>query len=401
MIENTNFIVSNGITLIHHIKNSVTQITNTLSSYRDYLECVRSLLTSYHSYLSTLNSADGNIYFIVNSNVKTIEFVETAIIKITFTDNSSLQVTFVSETQANHNYLYLTSLCLDVAEYIKDKNKLYVHPDNTQDIPNGIYSSIQTAIDNKTESDIIYLQTGDYTENIDISDSIFINCESDVNITGDIVCTLTVNDQSIRVYGKPNITGHIAKADNMAAGNGTDLFMDLGTWEDAGGVQHCPTATSGSNYRIKAGSITFTDSNGFDTDSYLGSYDIDCLNITFADKVTYMSNTATSHLYFRNFIGVSNLNSSVYLGETSGVYNLNCINCSFNRGHIDFIDNVVNTANLWSSYFRTSSSTFFVNFLNEGNLVLYGINYASKTYDAETTVSGTGSLTIDVALNLT
>jgi hypothetical protein len=401
MIDNLNYIISNGDSFRHYY-NDGEECELFKLDFIEHLEWKKTFLQSYHNQIATLNSDSKNIYFVNVNNIDSVDFTSgDSFFVINFIDETSLRISFINSNQAIHNNVYLSSAIFsrDILEYISTKTKLYVHQDNIQNIPNNIFNNLQTAIDNQLPDEVIIIQEGGICSNsnvwFEVTKSVIIYCESDVTINETFRVRPTIIDQDVRIYGNPILNGDIIYY-NILSDSDMNIHIEVESSLNVGGA----CSNFGNSYiSVKANNINLT-GNGFDTDSYISSFDIDSINVTVADKFTYMSNTGIESLYFRNFNSIGDV-GEIKLGETGGQYILNLISCSMDESYIYFIDDSNNQVNLWNSFFITEQSNSIIN--DSGGITyisLYGKNGSNKPADSNSILSGVGQLKIQTALEL-
>jgi len=399
MIDNINYFFNTGVALIYYYQSNSTQQIQTFNTAALLRNFLLNFLIDNWKQIGTYNSATGEIYYLNFANVKSIDYVngETSIL-IIFKDKTELIIDFIDSDQANDHYYNMLELhkSNNMVSYLLTKNKLYVHPDNVEDIPNGIFSDIQTAIDNKSSGDVIYLQTGDFilADPLLIEDSTEIYCESDVSISVASGYVLTVEagsntNVSVRIYGYPVIAGEISLHESTSGDEDTGLYTFLSYDTFTG------TLSKNNNGRtiVKGFSQTTTAvSSAIDTDTLREVMDIDVLYITpkGSGYVLYPLTNSYTRFYFRNTV----LKNRLYLQDASGVYTLTMVNCKL-TGFVELGEGGSNAVNIWGCYFSTTNAEFvYSGDLEPFYLNIYNNNLSNKPYPSNVILGGSGNLTI-------
>ena len=399
MIDNLNYIISNGDSFTHYYNDGDVCELFKLDLIEN-IQWKKTFLESYHSQIATLNSDSKNVYFVNIDNIDSVDFTSgNSFFVINFIDETSLRISFVTAKQGTDNYLYLDTQIFgrDILEYISDKTILYVHQDNVEDIPGNIFNNLQTAITNQLVNEVIVIQEGGICDNSGsafiATKSVIIYCEADVSINEDFEVRPTLASQDVRIYGNPIVDGHIYFLNNVTPST-MNVCMELQSSLSVGGTCY---NTGVSNVVVKLNTLTLV-GNGFDSDSYLTTFDIDCINVTTDSNVTYMSNSGVTSIYFRNFNLVSDF-GQIKLGETNGQYLVSLISCSLDEAYFDLIDNTSNEVRLWNTFILTDTN---YSISNENSydtyLYLYGKNGSNKPAAAHVEQYGVGELKIQTAL---
>jgi hypothetical protein len=405
MITNLNYILNNGGSLVYYYNDSLSQTIQSFDNqvlYRDFLLDYYEL---YYKQLATING-NPNVYILNLENIKSVDYTEDNLyFSVNFKNNSLLLIEFVNVSQCSDNYEYLMS-CLkayNIQEYLLTKNKLYVCSGGVEDLDNNIYTDIQTAIDNWTNSDIVYVQSGTYnlTSVININESVEIYFEDNaiLNITGYIDIfryESTLSNQYINIYGNAVINGGVYLYDinsQTTVLNGLNFFLEC--FSIAGVIYK----NSCGKTRVRAYSKLYQIGNSIDTDALNDVLDIDILHIEKPQSYLLHPLTADlSRIYFRNCNMAGNMNMDT---GASGTYNINYIQCNFDLSIITFSDSNNSTVNIWNSYFVTNQDYLLqVTSESDININFYGKNYSNKNYPDYAFVSGSGSFEVDTDLNL-
>jgi hypothetical protein len=403
MITNLNYIIDLGNPLVYYYNDSISQSTQTFDNQVLYRAFRLDFFENYYKQLATVNGVE-NLYILNLQSINSIQYTSgNSYLNIIYKNKDSLLIELLDVDSARDNYEYLMS-CLkayNIQDYLLTKNKLYVCLDATEDSANNIYTDIQTAIDNWTSSDIVYVQSGTYnlgTLSLEFTGSVEMYCE-DVEIisSGNAINYLSLlPNQYINIYGNATITGGVYLFDNNSQ---TTELEGLNFFLECYSLKGTVYKNSCGKTRIRAYSKLYNIGNSFDTDALNDVLDVDILHITRPQSYLYHPLTAhLSRVYFRNcnMEGVMNIDSGA-----SGVYNINYIGCNFNLSKITFSDSNDSTVNIWSSYFVTSEDYFIAVTNGDSiNINFYGKNYSNKSYESNAVIGGTGVLNIDIDLDL-
>jgi len=372
---------------------------------------------TYHQQFATFGGADSLVYVLNVANIQTAELngVE---IKVTFKNDDTLSIYGLTETDTSYNYQYLNDVirAYNIDTEIKTRNKLFVSLNNTEDIPNGIFNNINTAVDNAEYGDIIIVEPGSYTvSTIYLKNGIdFYFKDSTVTCHSGHLFMDFSDGVYARIFGNGRFTTTDTNVDTgivLLLSKVSDVFLQFESITASNSGVYChyiDSAANGVILRIKGNTI-ISNYHCLDSDRYVKCYDIDVNSLNAGGQGYYPSDSGLSNVYIRNCYSLNNnLYGNFYLDHSTGEgYNFNGINLRLRNQNplasshaLDFPIFPSPSVNLWNCYLQTTNASS-IGAYDPQVITCYGNTYARKDPDGNVSFDGSGNFIIDSNLNLT